>query len=242
MDGCRKGLSTFQDWLETLRHGRVRYLVNSAKVKAQWESKLSEHVKFRDELAAALDYFRQVQRYVVPFFFLILAVLTLQTLQDITFSIRTAQPSNPKKILMVIKRSRRINICSIAMYISTTSSNLRRSLSRWYVCLFINELESTDERHQLDEMIRLEKERQTLRLWTPIGRLIRWNNWEITEDVEGEADEDPGSFLVHYHSISHPIVDQIAYRVLLQRSWTTSACHDGAIQMPCRPGTSSSLL
>ena len=68
LDGCQKGLSTFQDWLETLRHGRLRFLLNSAKVKAQWESKLTEHVKVRDELAAALDYFRQVQRYVVLFF------------------------------------------------------------------------------------------------------------------------------------------------------------------------------
>ena len=58
------------------------------------------------------------------------------------------------------------------------------------------------ERHQLDEMIRLKKEQQTLRLWMPIGRLIRWNNWEITENVESQVEEDPGSFgilLVHSH-------------------------------------------
>ena len=52
LDGCQKGLSTFQDWLETLRHGRLRFLLNSAKVKAQWESKLTGHANVRDELAA----------------------------------------------------------------------------------------------------------------------------------------------------------------------------------------------
>ena len=95
------------------------------------------------------------------------------------------------------------------MYISTTSSNLRGSRSRWYAHLFINGVEETHECHQLDEMIRLEKERQTLKLWTPIGRLIRWNNWEITENVGGEGDEDPGSFGIHWHPVAQLTVDQI---------------------------------
>ena len=43
-------------------------------------------------------------------------------------------------------------------------------------------------------MIRLERERRTVRLWTPVGRLIKWNEWEIAENVvvENERDEDPG--------------------------------------------------
>ncbi|RDB29703.1 Uncharacterized protein C57A7.05 [Hypsizygus marmoreus] len=43
----------------------------------------------------------------------------------------------------------------------------------------------------LDEMIRLEKGRQTQRIWTPVRSIIRWNIWEIPEDAEHEEDEDP---------------------------------------------------
>ncbi|KAG6862124.1 hypothetical protein C0995_005936 [Termitomyces sp. Mi166 len=42
----------------------------------------------------------------------------------------------------------------------------------------------------LNEMIRLEKERTTQRLWTPVERLFRWNSWQITYDSQAE-DEDP---------------------------------------------------
>ncbi|KAG6842832.1 hypothetical protein H0H93_003275, partial [Arthromyces matolae] len=44
----------------------------------------------------------------------------------------------------------------------------------------------------LDEMIRLEKERNTQRLWTPVERLFRWNNWQLSDTVRNGDDEDPG--------------------------------------------------
>ncbi|KAG5644457.1 hypothetical protein DXG03_008356 [Asterophora parasitica] len=49
----------------------------------------------------------------------------------------------------------------------------------------------------LDEMIRLEKERSTQRLWTPVKRLITWNNWQISESAAqgNENDEDPDTIL-----------------------------------------------
>ncbi|KAG6846519.1 hypothetical protein H0H93_013453, partial [Arthromyces matolae] len=43
----------------------------------------------------------------------------------------------------------------------------------------------------LDEMIRLEKERNTQRLWTPVKRLFRWNNWQLSDTVRNGDDEDP---------------------------------------------------
>ncbi|KAG6834116.1 hypothetical protein H0H93_011818, partial [Arthromyces matolae] len=43
----------------------------------------------------------------------------------------------------------------------------------------------------LDEMIRLEKERNTQRLWTPVERLFRWNNWQLSDTVRNGDDEDP---------------------------------------------------
>ncbi|KAG6840492.1 hypothetical protein C0991_006362 [Blastosporella zonata] len=44
----------------------------------------------------------------------------------------------------------------------------------------------------LDEMVRLEKERTTQRLWTPVQRLFQWNNWQLTDDNQHGEDEDPG--------------------------------------------------
>ncbi|KAG5730014.1 hypothetical protein E4T56_gene20195 [Termitomyces sp. T112] len=43
----------------------------------------------------------------------------------------------------------------------------------------------------IDEMIRLEKERTTQRLWTPVERLFRSNNWQITDNSQHAEDEDP---------------------------------------------------
>ncbi|KAG6878663.1 hypothetical protein C0992_007731 [Termitomyces sp. T32_za158] len=43
----------------------------------------------------------------------------------------------------------------------------------------------------LDHMIRLERERTTQHLWTPVERLFRWNNWQITDNSQHAEDEDP---------------------------------------------------
>ncbi|KAG6811615.1 hypothetical protein H0H92_006630 [Tricholoma furcatifolium] len=43
----------------------------------------------------------------------------------------------------------------------------------------------------IDEMIRLEKERTTQRLWTPVQSLFRWDNWQIADNSQHVGDEDP---------------------------------------------------
>ncbi|KAJ7581095.1 hypothetical protein C8J56DRAFT_256925 [Mycena floridula] len=42
----------------------------------------------------------------------------------------------------------------------------------------------------LDEIIRLEKERQTNRLWTPARHIFKWANWNIVETNHDEEDPD----------------------------------------------------
>ena len=72
LEACRKGLGGAHEWLRTLRHGRARYLVDTAKVKAQWEARLGEHIALREELAGALEEFREVKRFVFSLFFCLL--------------------------------------------------------------------------------------------------------------------------------------------------------------------------
>ncbi|KAF9457122.1 hypothetical protein BDZ94DRAFT_1203283 [Collybia nuda] len=43
----------------------------------------------------------------------------------------------------------------------------------------------------LEEVIRLETERRDDRVWTPVRRIMQWNNWEIPENAENNDDEDP---------------------------------------------------
>ncbi|KAG6918461.1 hypothetical protein DXG01_014088 [Tephrocybe rancida] len=43
----------------------------------------------------------------------------------------------------------------------------------------------------LDEMIRLEQERTTQKLWTPVQRLFKWSNWQLNDGEQHAEDEDP---------------------------------------------------
>ncbi|KAF5346488.1 hypothetical protein D9756_010113 [Leucocoprinus leucothites] len=43
----------------------------------------------------------------------------------------------------------------------------------------------------LDEVIRLEGERDRMRLWTPVKRLLLWNKYDVAEAVENDEDDDP---------------------------------------------------
>ncbi|KAG6856698.1 hypothetical protein H0H87_001739 [Tephrocybe sp. NHM501043] len=47
----------------------------------------------------------------------------------------------------------------------------------------------------MDEMISAEKMRTTQRLWTPVQRLFRSNNWQLADDNIHVEDEDPGQYL-----------------------------------------------
>ena len=47
---------------------------------------------------------------------------------------------------------------------------------------------------QLDEVIRLEVERDRMRLWTPVKRLLSWSRYDIADDIEIDEDDDPGKW------------------------------------------------
>ncbi|KAH8827139.1 hypothetical protein DL96DRAFT_1669804 [Flagelloscypha sp. PMI_526] len=49
---------------------------------------------------------------------------------------------------------------------------------------------STNLLEMLNEIIRLETERQTCRLWTPVTRLFKWSQWQIDESIFDD-DENP---------------------------------------------------
>jgi hypothetical protein len=47
----------------------------------------------------------------------------------------------------------------------------------------------------MDEIIKLEQERRTNRLWTPatpLLKLFEWNTWQPSDNMEKDDDEDPG--------------------------------------------------
>ena len=61
-------------------------------------------------------------------------------------------------------------------------------------------------RKQLDEIIKLEKERTHDRLWTPVGRIFVWNKTFFPENAEQAEDVDPGSsspFIHHFFHITN---------------------------------------
>ncbi|KAF9446717.1 hypothetical protein P691DRAFT_776668 [Macrolepiota fuliginosa MF-IS2] len=43
----------------------------------------------------------------------------------------------------------------------------------------------------LDEVIKLEVERNRVRLWTPVKRLLHWSKYDVSEDVGNDEDDDP---------------------------------------------------
>jgi hypothetical protein len=53
----------------------------------------------------------------------------------------------------------------------------------------------TDRYVQLNEVIRLEVNRERLRLWTPIGRFLsnlRWSKYDVSDNTVHDDDDDPG--------------------------------------------------
>jgi hypothetical protein len=70
-------------------------------------------------------------------------------------------------------------------------------LSRWRVTILCSSLQNIAECSlQLDDAIKLEKERLTNKVWTPIRRIFRWDVWEMPEDTENDDDENPGRYIV----------------------------------------------
>ena len=60
--------------------------------------------------------------------------------------------------------------------------------------LSIKYISSNVTSFQLDEILRLEKERPVCKLWTPVQRVFLWNPWLIPEHVEQITDdEDPSA-------------------------------------------------
>ena len=59
------------------------------------------------------------------------------------------------------------------------------------VICFINRLCVVLMSCQLDEVIRLETERQTNRLWTPAQRLFHWHQLDLPDNQRDDEEEDP---------------------------------------------------
>jgi len=93
----------------------------------------------------------------------------------------------------------RIDIYSIAMCTSTTSCDSLYYCKIWCVYFSLSRSPIILYRVQLKEIIRLETERKTPKLWHPsLPKVFTWSTWEPSETLEREDDENPGILFRYY--------------------------------------------